>query len=567
MPNPALFLPLLMPVAQGPIPFDRAADWESYTSGVTTGGAFADIDGDGHLDMVVANGNDIQRQRVEVYYGDGAGNFPTSPQWQSNDIDYHGHLSVGDINGDGLPDVAVAVFLGAGGFGSFGHTKVYFNQGTALESTPSWQSADSYYTFANALGDADGDGDLDLAVAVGEPYYGAPKENRVYFNQGGSLQTTPSWVASAPDHSLDAAFADVDGDGDLDLAFTTAGSNNKVYFQVGGMLQTTPGWSSTDNANQNGNSCSFGDVDGDGDLDFLVSDNNQLSGGAGVFKVYRNHGSGLETTPFWSDFEGYVSAVVLADLHLDGAPEVIGGSWWGGVEIYANASGTPSGSPDWDSQENSVVEAMFLGDVDEKELRVELAETHPGNGSLTLFYLGHRHLQSLEQVRADGVALNPDDYCWDRENGWISVAAAPFVSLEVDYTWSESLDLGVTNWDGSVGNLLFLRAPLVEVAMTEPGSASYSPGQAVAFDGHWTNTTNRNQVALVAAAGFPAVGGMRILDYHAETLAPFATLDLAYTLPLPSNLPSGFFGNTTVAVAVIVDGEAVEQASDTFLIQ
>lgn len=566
MPHFVILLPLCLP-AQGPIPFDRDAHWESYTSGVTTGGDFADINGDGHLDMVVANGNDIARQRVEVFYGDGAGNFPTSPQWQSNDIDFHGHLSVGDIDGDGTPDVAVSVFLGAGGFGDFGHTKVYFNQGTALESTPSWQSSDRYYTFSNALGDADGDGDLDLAVAVGEPYFGAPKENRVYLNHGGTLETTPSWVAASADHAMDASWADVDGDGDLDLAFATASTNNTVYFQVGGVLQTTPGWVSTDNGSQNGNSCTFGDVDNDGDLDFLVSDNNQLSGGAGVFKIYRNHGSGLATTPFWSDFDGYVSAAVFADLHLDGYPEVIGGSWWGGSEIYPNANGTPSTTPTWDSQKNSVVEAIFLGDLDEKELRVELAETFVGTGTQKLFYLAHGHLQSLEQVRADGVVLSPSAYCWDREAGWISLATAPAANLEVDYTWSESLDLGITNWDGSIGNLLFLRDPLVAVAMTPPGSATYSPGQTVHFDGHWINTTNRQQPVLVAAAGFPAVGGMRILDYHAETLAPFATLDLAYDLPLPSNLPSGFFGNTTVAVAVIVGGQAVELASDTFLIQ
>lgn len=562
----ATLLPLCLP-AQGPIPYDRDADWESYTSGVTTGGAFADINGDGHLDLVVANGNDISRQRVEVFYGDGAGNFPNSPQWQSSDIDYHGHLSVGDIDGNGTPDVAVSVFLGASGFGALGHTKVYFNLGTALESTPSWQSADSYYTFANALGDADGDGDLDLAVAVGEPYFGAPNQNRVYYNTGGVLETTPSWVAASADHAMDAAWADVDGDGDLDLAFATARTNNTVYFQVGGVLQTTPGWTSTDNSNQNGNSCAFGDVDADGDLDFLVSDNNQLSGGAGIFKIYRNHGSGLATTPFWSDFDGYVSAATFADLHLDGYPEVIGGSWWGGSEIYANANGTPSTTPTWDSQENSVVEALFLGDLDEKELRPEVLYTMPGNGSQTLFQLPQKHLQSLEAVRADGVLLSSSAYCWDREGGWISLAVAPNVHLEVDYTWSESLDLGITNWDSSIGNLLFLRDPFVQVAMTPPTSSSYSPGQTVNFDGHWTNTTNRSQMVMVAAAGFPAVGAMRTLDYHAETLAPFATLDLAYNIALPSNLPSGFFGNTTVAVAVIVGGQAVEQASDSFLIQ
>lgn len=559
---------LLAPLAQGPIPYDRNADWESYASGVTTGGAFADINGDGHLDLVVANGNDISRQRVEVYTNDGFGNFPTNPQWQSGDVDYHGHLSVGDINGDGWMDAAVSVFLGSGGFGDFGHVKVYLNQGGQLESNPSWQSADSYYTFSNALGDADGDGDLDLAVAVGEPYFGAPKQNRVYYNQGGTLETSPSWIASTADHAMDAAWADVDRDGDLDLAFCTAGRENTIYFQVGGVLQTSPGWTSTDNSNPNGNSCTFGDIDGDGDLDFCVTDNNQLSGGQGLFKVYRNHGSGLETTPFWSDFGGFVSAATFADLHLDGNPEVIGGTWWGGTEIYANAAGTPSGSPNWDSVKNTVVEAFALGDLDESELREATGETFPGTGSDHLFTLAHAPVQEIHAVRVDGVLQNPDAWCSDREQGWISVATAPNSTLEVDYTWSESLDLGVTNWDSSIGNLVFLRAPLVEVSLTPPaGSLIFQPGDTVSFSGHWESSTNRNEDIFVGMAVLPPTGGMRVVDYHAETLAPFTTLDLAYNINLPLNLPGSFLGTTSLFVAAVRAGEVKELTSIDITIQ
>lgn len=564
----SILLPLALASAQGPIPFPTTASWESYTSGVTTGGALSDINGDGHLDFVVANGNDISRQRVEVYYGDGSGDFPSNPQWQSSDIDYHGHLSVGDLDGDGWPDVVVSVFLGAGGFGDFGHVKAYYNQGGQLESTPSWQSADSYYTFSNALGDADGDGDLDLAVAVGEPYFGAPRKNRVYFNQGGTLETTPSWTANLADHSLDAAFADVDGDGDLDLAFCTAGRQNTVYFQVAGVLQTSPGWSSTDNANQNGNSCTFADVDGDGDLDYCVTDNDQLSGGQGVYKIYRNNGSGLATTPFWSDFGGYVSAAAFADLHLDGYPEVIGGTWWGGTEVYRNQNGTPQTSAAWDSSKNSVVEAFALGDLDEKELRVVSGETYPGNGVDQLFYVAHGHLQEISAVRADGVLLSSQDWCADLASGWISLSTPPAATLEVDYVWSESLDLAVTNWDSSIGNLVFLRDPLVKVSITPPaGSLIFQGGDTISFSGEWSSTTNRTESVHVAAAGFPPVGGMRILDFHSENLAPFGSTSHTYNVNLPLNLPGSFLGTSTLVVAVVVNGVAAEQEEFEIQIQ
>lgn len=564
-----LLIPLLAPVAyaQGPIPYSTGADWESYTSGVTTGGAFADINGDGHLDMVVANGNDIHRQRVEVFHNDGSGGFPNNPSWQSADIDYNGHLAVGDINGDGWTDVAVSVFLGAGGFGDKGHVKVYMNQNGTLESTPSWESGDTFYTFSCALGDADSDGDLDLAVAVGEPYYGAPRKNRIYYNTGGVFETLPSWKNDVNDHAMDVSFGDVDGDGDLDLAFCTAGINNTIYYQVGGVMQTSIGWSSSDNSNPNGNSCTFGDVDADGDLDFCVSDNNQLSGGQGYFKIYRNSGSGLSTTPYWTEYQGYVSAVAFADLHLDGYPELAGGSWWGGTDVFANQNGSFSSSPDWHSNKNSVVEAIFFADVDGKGLREEAAEAHAVNGSTQLFYLGHAPVHEIHLITADGWPLSAADYCANLESGWISLANAPTTSLTVNYTWSESLDMGVTNWDSSIGNLLFLRDPLVEVSATPPSSNTFSPGDTVSFSGTWSTTTNRSEKFHVAMAAFPPVGPMKLFDYHQETVAPFGNKTIPYSVTIPPGLPGGFFGVTTVAVAAVANGVVMEQDEFDIVIQ
>ena len=569
MKSALLALPLLAPlaIAQGPIPYSTQADWESYTNGVTTGGAFADINGDGHLDMVVANGNDIHRQRVEVFLNDGSGGFPNNPSWQSSDIDYHGHLAVGDINQDGWVDVAVSVFLGPSGFGDQGHVKIYLNTGGALESNPSWQSSDTFYSFSCALGDADSDGDLDLAVAVGEPYYGAPRKNRIYYNTGGVLETLPSWKADAQDHAMDVSFGDVDGDGDLDLAFCTAGKNNTIYYQVGGNMQSSIGWSSTDNSNPNGNSCTFADVDQDGDLDFCVSDNDQLSGGAGVFKIYRNAGNGLATTPYWSDHQGYVSAVAFADLHLDGYPELAGGSWWGGTEIYSNQNGNFPNNPNWASNKQSVVEAIFFGDLDGNGFIGETEKNFTTNGSNQLFYLGHSPVQEIHSIIADGSTLSHADFCTNLESGWVSLVNAPTTSLRVNYTWSESLEMGVTNWDQSIGNLVFVRDPLVKVTITPPTQNTFSPGDTVSFSGHWTSTTNRNERTFVAMAAFPPVGPMKLFDYHTETLTPFGTKDIPYNVTIPNGLPGGFYGISTVTVAAVSGGVVMDRAEFDITIQ
>ena len=63
-----------MVVGQPVYPF--TPDWESLDPHHSTGAALVDLDRDGALDLVVADGNDIAVGRLNVYYNDGAGNFP-----------------------------------------------------------------------------------------------------------------------------------------------------------------------------------------------------------------------------------------------------------------------------------------------------------------------------------------------------------------------------------------------------------------------------------------------------------------------------------------------------------
>ena len=184
MKQTALFLVIIFYVcalsAQN-IPYNQSPDWESTPLGhIATGLGLADINGDGWKDIVTANGNDIQRQSLVVYYNNGDGTFPAEPSWSSSDIDYHGHCAVGDIDKDGWIDVAVSVYIGEAGFSEPGKVKVYYNTGGELESAPSFQSIE-FYTFSCALGDADADGDLDLAVAASESYGDIWDYGKVFF--------------------------------------------------------------------------------------------------------------------------------------------------------------------------------------------------------------------------------------------------------------------------------------------------------------------------------------------------------------------------------------------------
>jgi hypothetical protein len=495
----ALFsLILLFPSAQSlfaAMPLQTSPSWTSIAqSYVSTGGAWADVDGDGWLDMVVANGNDISRQSVVVYRNNGDGTLPTTPTWASSDIDYHGHLDVGDINGDGLPDLVVAVYIGPAGFDSPGRVKAYYNTGLGtFSSTPNWTSASDFYCFSVALGDADGDGDLDLACATGEDYYNHPERKMIFYNTGSGLETSPSWESDEIGYALDVFWDDVDQDGDMDVVFCGTSTPMRVYLNgqtEGGGISTTADWENAD-LPEYGNTTCFGDWNGDGYPDLAVADNFQL-GGNGYFKVYENAGGTLATVPTWtSNSGGYGSHVSWIDLDVDGDLDLATGRWWGPATIYENTGGDLTRDPVWTSTTGSVIENMFWGDVDNDGLRDDGRSFFSGDGTRTYFRLGRAPVRSIESVRVDGVSTT--DYAAHLGNGWVSLADPPAdgALVEVDFSYSYDVDLGVTNWDQTIGNYLFrntgIPTGVPDVAQAVAGLRAYpNPLRArtqIAYDG------------------------------------------------------------------------------------
>lgn len=445
-------------------PFSQTPDWISNTlNHVATGIGAADINQDGWDDVVVANGNDIFRQNVVVYYNDGTGSFPVTPSWSSTDIDYHGHLSIGDINGDNLPDVAVSVFLGPGRFNELGYVKVYFNQGNSLENSPSFQTADSMCSFSCALGDADGDGDLDLAVAGGQPYstgigpyqtYG-----RIYFNQNGTLDSLPGWTSQVTMCAMDVDFADMDKNGYLDVIFANHWTANYIFLADSfGNISTIPSWTSGDN-NYYANSLSVAEVNSDEFPDLVISDNSQL-GGHGKFKAYIFDSiPGGQSSPTWlSNSGGYGSAVITEDLNYDTQADLIAGRWWGSVDFYAGNSGTFTSNPIWTSATNSVVEAYALKDVDQ-DGRIQKSDTMAVlKDSFHILYLQKKTVEKINSIKLNSFLLTPGiDYSYNSELKWVSFADALVSGDEIifDYEYSVDRDLLVSNWDSSIGNYLF----------------------------------------------------------------------------------------------------------------
>lgn len=410
-----------------------AEGWESAEADVATGLGVLDIDQDGDLDLLVANGNDITPGPLRLYRNDG-GVLETTASWVSDAIGYYGHLSVGDLDGDGLEDVIVSRFLGPGRFTEAGGVERFMNLGGALEPSASW-TTEGVFSFSNALGDIDGDGDLDLAVAVGEPYKNPPGRSLLFLNDGaGDLGLSPAWTTERDRHAMDVTFADLNGDGALDLAFANLGDAHAVYLNEGGLPAATPSWEAPESAGPyEGNTVDWGDVNGDGALDLVISDNLQL-GGPGVVRAWC--GPSLDLCWTSKDEAAYQSALSLEDIDGDGDLDLFAGSWWGVGRLYLNDGAGLSTTPSATTAREVVYEALAWLDLDGSHA-----------AELTLSGVGLAAVPGRAPVRALVGAVSAD--------GWISGPGA----------WTATVlapaprDLAVTTWDKNVGNLLFPRAP------------------------------------------------------------------------------------------------------------
>ena len=441
------------------IPFNTTPDWVSTPNGhIATGLGLADINGDGWKDLVAANGNDIQRQGLVVYYNRGDGTFPMNPDWQSADVDYHGHLACGDIDKDGDIDVAVSVYLGPNGFSSPGKVKVYYNLGTALEATPTFVS-DPFYTFSCALGDADGDGDLDLAAAAGEPYSSILDRGKIFLNNGGTFQPAPEWESDIEMGALDVEFGDINRDGRMDVIFVCEDDDNYIYRgMASGGIATAPAWQSAE-AVSFINSVDIGYRE-PGECLVVMTENSQL-GGQGKVRRYLFEGllPASSTAGWYSQPFGYGSGILLADVDLDGVLDLIYGGWWLPMKIALGDAAGFEINPSYTSQTSSVVEAILMADLgreSESVKTVELTITEQSAGG-HLILLPDQLVEDIVAVTKDGIPVAPGDHCTVPNKSWISFAS-PLQQgdlLSVTYRYSPHPDIVITNWDNNKGNYIF----------------------------------------------------------------------------------------------------------------
>ena len=295
----------------------------TYVSGTQPDAlAVGDLNGDGHPDVVAANagvGGGVEAGNITVLLGNGDSTLRGGLGFRSDRagrLSSAGPVVAGDFNGDGLPDAAV-LNTGSSSVTVFiGDPVLGFKPGVTYE-TGNGTGANGDLDLA--VGDVNGDRKLDI-VSVG---FGGV--HLLLGNGDGTFNAVSSVSGSLSGQNI--VVADLDGDGNADIAYTQQyGSNNGIAIQYG---DGKGGFSAPFTFPTTGISTSIAavDVNGDGKLDLIVG--NVGSGGAGTdtISVFINQGNRQFGAPSYFSIGplGAAARVNLgvADVDNDGSEDVI----------------------------------------------------------------------------------------------------------------------------------------------------------------------------------------------------------------------------------------------------
>ena len=295
-----------------------------------------------------------------------------------NPAEYTNQLTIGDIDGDGDLDI---IFANGGGFGTPGtplRQRIYINGTIGGDGVFKDESGPRLGSFVGIvrgveLGDIDGDGDLDLIFA--QDFNRLPG---LFVNDGNGFFTDVS-ATQLPQITLSssrAQFGDIDNDGDLDLYITSGTSSRftcgqyRVYVNDGNGFFTDE----TSTRHPIGNVCNnmdciFGDIDNDFDLDIKTS-----STGINNSRLYRNDGTGVFTLDSTVPADSSAYSYDFGDIDGDGDLDLLGvNAGTGATELllvndgtggYANVSGQISPNPQQDDNDSKFFDYDDDGDLD-----------------------------------------------------------------------------------------------------------------------------------------------------------------------------------------------------------
>jgi hypothetical protein len=328
--------------------FKPAVTYDSGGRGANANSiVIADLNADGRPDIVVTDScNDSfcgSGNWVAVLLGNGDGTFQKAQKYRTGGASWA--VAVGDVNGDGKPDLIVAnVCSGSDNIHTCkkaSNIAVLLGLGNGQFAAAQTYPVNGYGTYFLALGDFNGDGKLDV---VATSFCSDPPDctnggvvGMLLGNGDGTFQPVVDYLTGGAANGV--AVGDLNGDGKLDIAVANGGSKTVSVFLGNGdgtlkppSIYSVPGLAAE---------IAIGDVNQDGKPDLVVTTGDYtVVGGASVLLGKGNGKFKPPTT--YSALEYGVNSIKIADLNGDGKPDLVVSSECDSSGCESSAAGVVS---------------------------------------------------------------------------------------------------------------------------------------------------------------------------------------------------------------------------------
>jgi uncharacterized repeat protein (TIGR01451 family) len=359
----SILLPVILILFVAAVPAD-AASFEGkvdFTTGVTPlGVAWGDLDGDGVLDLVVANGTS---DSISVLLGLGDGRFGAKTDYAMGDQPIA--VVVADLNRDGSLDVVTA-----NASGNSASVRMGTRDGTL-------QTKSDYATGSNAsaiaVGDVSGDGWPDLVTVNG-----TPSTASVLLGLGnGTFGAKTDFSTGAFPQAV--ALADFDRDGTLDIVAANYGTAtvSVLFGSGGGSFDPRIDY----NCGTNPTAIAVGDLNADGIPD-VVTANFSADKTVSVLLGTAAGGFGMGYTDYAAP--SGPSGIALADVDVDGDLDVLSANYTHNTVSVFLGDGTGALASRTDLPGGTVPFAVTAADLD-RDGRADLVATNMNGQNVSVF--------------------------------------------------------------------------------------------------------------------------------------------------------------------------------------